>query len=225
MKYQITALAPDLWAIEENMVRCFLLHGEKGTLLIDACASGGSEFREAIDSITGGAPMQIALTHSDRDHTAGLIPSDTVWVNPAELEHLGAHDFTVEPLHDGTILSAGNRTVKAILLPGHTPGNMVFADEEQKVMFIGDSISSAQVFLFGNGRNLPLYIQSLERLEEEFPGYRYYACHGEVLVGESQLNAQLACAKKVLAGELEGDNPPHPMPCKLYRYGGAALLY
>jgi glyoxylase-like metal-dependent hydrolase (beta-lactamase superfamily II) len=225
MIYRTVQLAPDLWAIEENMVRSFLLHGEKGTLLLDACMSGGDEFREAVNAVTGGARMQIALTHSDRDHTGGLLPEDNVFVHPAEFEHLGAHDFTVTTLWESDVFEAGNRKLGSILLPGHTPGNMAFADCENKKIFIGDTVSNSHVFMFGSGRNLPAYIASLEFLSLNFFGYSFYSCHGEAEVPAEQLTAQLECAKKVLAGEIIGEEAPHNMPCKLYRCGGAALLY
>jgi glyoxylase-like metal-dependent hydrolase (beta-lactamase superfamily II) len=225
MIYKTVQLAPDLWAIEETMVRCFLLHGKKGTLLLDACVSGGDKLCVAVNAVTGGAKMQIALTHSDRDHTGGLLPEDSVFVHPAEFEHLGTHGFAVTPLWESDVFEAGNRTLKPILMPGHTPGSTAFVDHENKKIFIGDTVSNSHVFMFGSGRNLPAYIASLEFLSMNFSGYSFYACHGEAEVPPEQLTAQLECAKKVLAGEIAGEEPPHNLPCKLYRYGGAAVLY
>jgi glyoxylase-like metal-dependent hydrolase (beta-lactamase superfamily II) len=225
MKFNTTQLAPDLWAIDEGMVRCFLLHGSRGTLLIDACMSGGEEFLEAVKAVTGGAEVTYTMTHSDHDHTGGFTAENTVLVHPAEYEHLGEHAYSVAPLWEGGVIEAGERTLKPLLLPGHTPGNMAFVDEAAKKIFIGDTISMGSVFMFGNGRCLPAYITSLERLTAEYADYTYYPCHGDVDVPAAQLTAQLECAVKVLAGEVEGVEPGRPMPCKLYNYGGAGLLY
>jgi glyoxylase-like metal-dependent hydrolase (beta-lactamase superfamily II) len=225
MNYKTTQLAPDLWAIEEGMVRCFLLHTDRGTLLIDACMSGGAEFREAIFSVTNGVTMQFAITHSDPDHTGGLLETDTVLVHPYELEHLGEPKFNVLPLRDGDILKAGNRTLTAKLLPGHTPGNTAFIDYDNKMIFIGDTISDSNVFMFGKGRNLAAYIASLNLLKKEFEGFGFYACHGSAKLTPEHLKNQFDCALKLNSGELEGKEPPFKMPCKLYSFAGANILY
>jgi glyoxylase-like metal-dependent hydrolase (beta-lactamase superfamily II) len=223
--YNKVKLDNDLWAIDEGMVRCFLLHGEKGTLLIDSCMSGGDEFREVLNELTGGAPLTMTVTHTDRDHIGGFTAEDEVYVHPSEYEHLGSHSFRVKPLWDGDIFTAGNRTLKAKLLPGHTPGNIVFIDDSNKVIFIGDSISKAQVFMFGAGRNLDSFIDSLELLARDYADYSYYACHGEAKLPPSALTAQLECAKKLKRGELEGQPASFGGECKLYSSDGAGILY
>jgi glyoxylase-like metal-dependent hydrolase (beta-lactamase superfamily II) len=225
MSYTIIKLSDDLWVIEEGFVRAFLLHGEKGSLLIDACMGGGDEFSETVLSITGGVKPIMTVTHSDGDHIGGFAADDTVLIHPAEFYHLGDHSFKVSPLWETGILTAGSRTLRVKLIPGHTPGSVAFIDDEAKMIFAGDSVSDSHVFLFGNGRNLDAYIASLSMLKSEFDGYSFYACHGTVLLPPSALDRQLECALKVRAGEIEGEEAPHMNGCKLYKYNGAALLY
>jgi glyoxylase-like metal-dependent hydrolase (beta-lactamase superfamily II) len=224
MPYKTIPLAPDLWAIENDFVRCFLLSGENGSLLIDSCMSGGEEFRRAVYEITDGITPQMTVTHTDGDHIGGFIESDTVSIHPADYDHLGAHEFTVRPLWDGDIFSAGKRTLKAKLLPGHTPGATAFIDDENKMIFIGDSVSDSHVFMIGEGRNFEAYIASLELLQRDFADYGYYCCHGKAVLGALALEAQIECAKKIQLGEIEGIKPPHNLPGKLYKYGGAGIL-
>jgi glyoxylase-like metal-dependent hydrolase (beta-lactamase superfamily II) len=224
MPYKTVPLAPDLWAIENDFVRCFLISGENGSLLIDSCMNGGDDFRAAINEITGGKTPQMTVTHTDGDHIGGFIKSNIVAVHPAEYEHLGAHDFTVRPLWDGDILCAGNRKLRAKLLPGHTPGATAFIDDENKMIFIGDSVSDSHVFMFGKGRNFEAYLASLALLESEFADYGYYACHGTAKLGASALAAQIECARKIQRGEIEGDKPPHNLPGKLFKWGNAGVL-
>jgi glyoxylase-like metal-dependent hydrolase (beta-lactamase superfamily II) len=225
MSYTTISLAPDLWAIEEGFVRAFLLHGEKGSLLIDACMGSGTEFTAAVNAITGGIKPAMTVTHSDGDHIGGFTADDTVLIHPTEFYHIGEHKFSVKPLWESNILSAGNRTLRVKLIPGHTPGSIAFIDDEAKMIFIGDSISDSHVFMFGNGRNLDAYIASLTMLKSEFDGYGFYACHGTATLPPSALDRQLECALKVKAGEIEGTKAPHMDGCKLYSYSGAALLY
>jgi glyoxylase-like metal-dependent hydrolase (beta-lactamase superfamily II) len=225
MPYKTLHLAPDLWAIENDFVRCFLLKGENGSLLIDSCMSGGEEFRAAVFEITGGEVPQMAITHGDGDHIGGFIKDDTVSVHPAEYEHLGNPGFYVRPLWDGDIFRGGNRTLKAKLLPGHTPGATAFIDDENKMIFIGDSVSDSDVYMFGAGRNLFAYITSLAFLHNNYAGYSFCCCHGTAVLPPSALEAQLLCAAKVYAGTAKGEPAPNGMPCKLYRHGGAGVLY
>jgi glyoxylase-like metal-dependent hydrolase (beta-lactamase superfamily II) len=225
MNYKTTPLAPDLWAIEENMVRCFLLCGDNGALLIDSCMSGGDEFRAAISAIANGADLKMTVTHADGDHIGGFLENDSAFVHPSEFEHLGKPQFNVLPLWDGDTFEAGNRTLHAKLIPGHTPGSTAFIDYENKMIFIGDTVSDSNVFLFGKGRNLAAYIASLERIKEKFKGFGFYACHGSAVLPSSAINAQLECARKLQNGEIEGKEPPFNLPCKLYNYNGANILY
>jgi glyoxylase-like metal-dependent hydrolase (beta-lactamase superfamily II) len=222
---KVIKLADDLWEINETFVRSFLIHGENGTLLIDAGMAGGKGFRDAVSSVAGEAEVQKAATHTDRDHIGGFVKSDTVYIHPAEYEHLGKHDFAVKPLWDGDILSAGNRKLRVMLIPGHTPGSTAFIDDENKMIFSGDSVSESDVYMFGEGRNLESYIASLEKLVKECEGYGFYAAHGKAELPSSALTAQLECAKKVFRGEIPGKKPIFPAPCKLYRSDGAGILY
>jgi glyoxylase-like metal-dependent hydrolase (beta-lactamase superfamily II) len=225
MTYKIKKIDSDVWAIEENMVRCFLIHGEGGTLLIDSCMSGGDEFRSAITAITDNAEMQMTVTHTDGDHIGGFEKTDTVLIHPSEYVHLGEPKFTVQPVWDGDIIKAGNRSLTVKLLPGHTPGSTAFVDCENKVIFIGDTVSDSNVFMFGEGRNLSAYIASLRLIQKEFDGFEFYACHGSAVIPYAMVSAHIDCAEKLLTGEIEGVVPPFDLPCKLYGYNGANLLF
>jgi glyoxylase-like metal-dependent hydrolase (beta-lactamase superfamily II) len=225
MIYKTTQLAPDLWAIEEDMVRCFLLNGENGILLIDSCMSGGEEFRTALAAITNTEKIQMTSTHADGDHIGGFVKSDTVFIHPSEYEHLGEQKFSVRPLWDGDIIKAGNRTLQAKLLPGHTPGSTAFIDYDNKMIFIGDTVSDSHVFMFGKGRNLAAYIASLELLKNGFSGFGFYACHGSAELTAEHLQSQLDCAVMLQNGKIEGKEPPYNLSCQLYSYNGANILY
>ena len=84
-------------------------------------------------------------------------------------------------IQDNDLLHVGNYTLKAILTPGHTPGNMIFYDENNEIMFCGDHV------LFDISPNItpvldvadPLgdYMNSLKKAEKfsvikAFPGHR-----------------------------------------------------
>lgn len=46
----------------------------------------------------------------------------------------------IQRLEDGAILSYGDRRLRAVLTPGHTPGHMCLYDAEDRIMFLGDHV-------------------------------------------------------------------------------------
>jgi glyoxylase-like metal-dependent hydrolase (beta-lactamase superfamily II) len=229
-KYRITQLEKDLWAIEEDMVRCFLLLGEEDALLIDACAGGGEAFMEAVLSLTKDRSLRFAITHADPDHIAGFPQKAAVMMHPTEymrFQGRNTKEQTVLPVWDGDSISVGDRTLEIMLLPGHTPGNIALLDKQHGDIFIGDSVqTNSAVFMFGDGRNLEAYIASLARLNDNSSQYSHlYSCHGDTVVSPAQIPIQLEGALQLQAGKLTPQNPPFDMPCKLYSYQGAAYLY
>jgi glyoxylase-like metal-dependent hydrolase (beta-lactamase superfamily II) len=228
--YSARQLAKDLWTIEEGMVRCFLILGEQDALLVDACASGGDDFMETVESLTGNRSLKYVITHGDRDHVAGFPKDGAIMMHPAEYVRFRQGNEAAQqviPIWDQDHLRVGKRDLEVLLLPGHTPGNIALLDQENGDIFIGDSVAKGSgVFMFGEGRFLEAYIASLMRLEEKSKNFkRLYGCHGDTEVAISQIGIQREGAVKLLAGELEPMQPPFDMPCKLYQYQSAAYLF
>lgn len=82
-------------------------------------------------------------------------------------------------LHDGDELTIAGMKVKAIEVPGHTPGGTCYYFEDEKVLFSGDTLFAGSVgrtdFPGGSGRALFLGIkEKLYPLPDEvrvFPGH------------------------------------------------------
>ena len=76
----------------------------------------------------------------------------------------------VEPdriLSDGDRVELGSVELRVIHTPGHSPGHLCFYDEDAGVLFSGDQvIGSGSVYIGGPDGDLPLYLESLERLLE-----------------------------------------------------------
>jgi glyoxylase-like metal-dependent hydrolase (beta-lactamase superfamily II) len=233
-KYSVRQLAGDLWTIEEMGVRCFLLHGSKGTTLIDACASGGMEFHDAVRSIVGDTPISIVLTHADPDHIAGIPQKGMPTLHPAEFDRyrswrpMSDDDDRLCAVREGYVIPCGERELEVFLISGHTPGSIALLDTGDRCIFAGDTISTSHVFMFGNGRNLEAYIDSLAWIESIAGQFdKFYCSHGDTEVPIEHLAVQKEAAEKLLAGELEGVAPPFDVGegVKLYKYKNTAFLY
>jgi glyoxylase-like metal-dependent hydrolase (beta-lactamase superfamily II) len=233
LNYTVTQIDESLWAIEEEMVRCYLFGDATASILLDTCASGGEEFPKAVSAAMPNANgrLTILLSHADPDHAAGLVPHDDFTMHPAEFERfrgLCGREIveTLCPIWDGDTRITNGRVLKILHIPGHTPGSIVVIDEEKRRAFAGDTISTGPVFMFGPGRCLEAYLESLKRMDECLVGIDdFYTCHGEMKVPRSQLNVQIRGAEMLLAGRLKAEDPPMDLPCKCYRYESCAFLY
>jgi glyoxylase-like metal-dependent hydrolase (beta-lactamase superfamily II) len=234
-KYSVRKLASDLWTIEEMGVRCFLLHGAKGTVLIDACASGGNEFHDAVRSVVGDSPINVILTHADPDHMAGIPQDGIPTLHPAEFDRYRRRrprpqgdGAGLAALHEGYVIPCGERELDVMLISGHTPGSIALLDDQNRCIFSGDTISTGHVYMFGDGRSLEAYIESLSQLTQIAGDFdRFYCAHGDAEVPISHLAGQKEAAALLLAGKLDGVPPPFDVGenVKLYKHKNAAFLY
>jgi len=90
-------------------------------------------------------------------------------------------------LEDGDEVRVGDRTLRCIVAPGHTPGNAVFFEEASGALFSGDQLlphitPNPGIHFSGDDdrrmRSLPAYSRSLERIGE-LKARRLYPGHGE----------------------------------------------
>ena len=103
----------------------------------------------------------IWLTHGHFDHVIGVasFPGVPVYMHPADKAMLamGADlakavgfkvpdtSFCTSDIADGDTLSFGKTAFKVIATPGHTPGGVCFYDEEDKVLFSGDTLFAGSI--------------------------------------------------------------------------------
>lgn len=163
---QIIQIDPNTWRIEDGGVRFFLLAGTEKALLIDS-GMNIHNAREIVSGLTG-LPLSLLNTHADRDHIGSNAQFDRCYMHPAEEAHYRESGGTGElvPVRDGDILDLGERELKIIHLPGHTPGSIAVLDIRSRVLISGDPIQAhGRIFMFGPSRNFRDYIASLEHLE------------------------------------------------------------
>jgi len=226
--FGVNQLAEGLWAIDEGMVCCFLICGEDRALLIDSCISTGTALSELVKTLTD-KPVELVFTHSDRDHTGGQDGFGTALLHPSEFQNYfskGNEDRLVKTVWEGDLIDLGGRNLEVVLVPGHTPGSIALLEREEGWLFSGDVFSDYWIHLFGAGRSLVAFIESLKKLESMSDSYDViHACHGSSTLGKEWVSKTIRAAEKLLAGELEGKDPPRAMPCKAYSHEGVTLLY
>ena len=206
MGVEIIQMNENTWRFEDMGVRFFLLTGKEKALLSDSGMTT-KKVRELVEPLTS-LPLYLANTHSDRDHVAGNAEFSCFYMHPDEEEHYRQEggEGEILPLREGDELDLGERVLRVIEIPGHTPGSIGFLDVKVRVFISGDPIQEeGRIFMFGAHRNMPRYVESLTALlarTSEFD--EIWPSHAKIPVSPAILPELIASAKKILGGECEG---------------------
>lgn len=192
------------YVCDDGHVRFFLLIGENKALLIDSGMKINNA-KELAEEITD-KPIMLFNTHADRDHTGSNAEFDLVMMNPAEFVNydLKHPSQKMIAIYDNDLIDLGNRSLKAIALPGHTPGSTALLDVNSGMLFSGDPIQkNGRIFMFGKMRDISAYIHSLERLLTMKDDIKeIYPCHGLCPVEIDVVSELIAGAKKIENGQI-----------------------
>jgi glyoxylase-like metal-dependent hydrolase (beta-lactamase superfamily II) len=204
-----------------------LFRGSDKALLVDS-GFGTGNIKKAVAALTE-LPVMLVNTHADRDHTGCNAMFDKAFMHPAEYDRYHQSDgagLPVGPLWEGSVIDLGGRSFEVILIPGHTPGSIALLDAENRILISGDSIQSGTVFMFGPGRNLDAYIESMEKLygiRDRFD--TVYPSHGPFPVSADILGGLISGARLLREGGLKPAKAPFETSAQLYDGGVAKFLY
>lgn len=146
--------APGIAVVRDSYVNMYLIRDGEGWVAVDACMNAKTVARELKTlKIEPESVKAVLLTHSDADHTGAvsLFSRAKVYLSEAEVPLITGKKsrfFVVgnrlsvpyTTLQDGQRLQLDDLSVQCILLPGHTPGSMVYC-VNGRYLFTGDSIS------------------------------------------------------------------------------------
>lgn len=203
MGCEVFAVNEITWRIENEGVRFFLLAGQERALLIDTGMTA-PDARQIAESLTA-LPLSLLNTHSDRDHISGNGAFSSLYMHPAEEAHyrsLGGTG-TVVPVRDGDELDLGDRPLRIIHLPGHTPGSVAVLDVKARVLISGDPIQEdGRIFMFGAHRSMGDYVDSLTRLDRRRADFdEIWPSHAAIPISPRRIGDLIEGAKRIMAGE------------------------
>lgn len=205
----IRRINENTWAIEDGMVRFFVLEGENKALLIDSgmTTSGDQALTLSKTIVSENKPIELLNTHTDMDHIAGNDAFDFCYIHVDEEKKYrsSGKNNPVITLVDGDVIDLGNRPLRIIHIPGHTPGSIAILDINSRVLFSGDTVSDATIYMFGEYRNLETYINSLTYLKSLTDDFdRIYPSHGTPELDNSQIEYLLEYAINISLGKVAG---------------------
>jgi hydroxyacylglutathione hydrolase len=181
---QVTWLDPDTVQLRQPKAShweapfLYLLFGRERALLIDTGATSDEEqfpLRAAIEQLIAEwlrrnrvvfvrpYPLIVAHSHAHGDHIAGDLllrdrPGTTiVGTSPAEV--IGYFGFRSWP-EETVAFDLGRRVIDVIGGPGHEPSAVVFFDRRTGILFTGDTVLPARLYV----RDLPQFRATIERL-------------------------------------------------------------
>jgi len=184
------------------------LVGRRDVAVIDPGPNDPIHRRAIIAAAGRGRITHILLTHTHRDHSAGIaaLQAETGAITcgfaggdarrAAAVKHAEARAFLETGftpnirLDDGETLRGSDWALKAIHTPGHAPDHLCFDLEGSNVLFSGDHVMgwNTSVIAPPEGR-MSDYLTSLEKLIE--PGCKayeiYLAGHGEIVRDPARL--------------------------------------
>lgn len=100
------------------------------------------------------------------------LPDDTELVDAVPATAPSVEDYAVTPcsatrlLDDGDVIDLGDRELRVLHLPGHSPGSIGLFDEDRGALFSGDAVYDGPLLDFGTGTDRTEYVATMRRLRE-----------------------------------------------------------
>lgn len=212
---QTIPFLPGFTLLDDGRVRQFLITGEDKALLIDT-GFPDSQIRQTVQTVTD-KPVQVLMTHGDGDHTGGLADFGECWIHKGDWGQIQG-EITLHPLQEGDMFSCGGFDWEVVEIPGHTYGSVAFLERNRQLLLPGDSVQKdGPIFLFGQNRNIKLYLQSLEKLLHMAQQVKQILpCHHDCPIGPEWIEKNLEDAQAMAAGKLPGEKHSQ-MPCWVYQ--------
>jgi glyoxylase-like metal-dependent hydrolase (beta-lactamase superfamily II) len=124
-----------------------------------------------------GSPPPASLDPRTEMELLGLAIPDPRALPESLLEALPAPDydpaaFAVRPavvtrtFVDGDVIDLGDRRLRVVHLPGHSPGSAALLDEDLRWLYTGDILNDGPVFDEMYGADIPTYVASMRRLRD-----------------------------------------------------------
>ena len=227
-------VSPGVWQINDhNAVNVYLVTGEDSSLVIDT-GMGTADLISQIRKLTT-KPLIVVNTHGHPDHTGANYQFKKVYIHQAdykdavennEPERRGQAAKTMQRtekpeekdlfkgkpenteyafVKEGYNFKLGGRNLKVIEAPGHTPGEIVLLDIQNKLLFTGDNDNTLVWLFLPNCRPLHEYLKTLEKLQGMMTDFNTILPGHGIPRSSDFINDQVKCVKGILDGTLKAE--------------------
>ncbi len=210
---KVTKVHEHVWLLNENNEATgYLVIGENKAALIDTM-NGYQDLSETVQRITD-LPVTVINTHGHSDHIWGDGYFGEAYLNKADwgIANQSFHNLLYKDMEasnrmkevhftdiqEGEHFDLGGVTIIAYSLAGHTSGGMCFLDQEDRILFTGDSINRHCWMQLAESLPIETFVENLESLGTIRGDYDYI-CHGHAsAMEEASLYEELLNAVKDL---------------------------
>ena len=128
----------------------------------------------------------------------------------ANAQTYGTRAFTPsEFVRDGRRIALGNREVRVLHLPGHTPDAVALWDEASGLLWTGDSYYEGPIWLFVPETDWTAYAASVDRMAALVPRLKkLFPAHNVAVSDPQNLLALQEAVRTVRSGKAEGRTKP-----------------
>lgn len=220
-------VADGIWYIQDSSgCVMYLVAGQERALLIDT-GWGTGDLSAFVKTLTP-LPVLVVNTHGHRDHTAGNDQFAEVYIHTADLPLVEESEAKLIPIYDGYAFDLGDREIRVIGVPGHSPGSICLLDRKARVLFSGDSPRPGPIWMhFETCLTVHELHRSFLRLRTFADDFDIIApAHGEPQPIGSLLDDLIHCAGGIVSGEIEGQPEETRLGTGLMgKYGSAKIMY
>lgn len=224
MEIKIINEKKNMYILDDGRVKCFLFVGDKDALLVDT-GFFDVDIVPVVKEITT-LPIKVVLTHGDGDHTGSLGAFGECYVHEGD-KGLIPENVTTHDIKDGDHIGAGDYEFEIVHIPGHTYGSVAFLEKKKRFILTGDGVQkNGNIFMFGEKRNFPLYLESLNKLKNmtgEFD--EIYPSHSECPIEKEAIEKCLVDATDLYEGRITEFKKHEFMPCNVYTGKYTGYLY
>ena len=136
-----------------------------------------------------------------------------LWFDPADLQ---VRPCRVKPVREGDCFELGGRRLKVIASPGHSEDGLVLADEENRLLFTGDTVYPGPLYAHRADSGPDRYRDTILRLAAMFSDYTLCCSHNAPL-WEGGALAEVGTAFEKVVKEKE-------KRVKEYRFQGFSII-
>lgn len=217
----VTQINDHVWLMDDNReATWYVVAGKEKAMVIDT-SIGMSDIHAEAAKVTD-LPLICVNTHGHGDHMGGNWSFDKAYMHPADLpladetinypelknalDQFGLGFPPFEPLEDGQVFDLGGLKIEVIHFPGHTPGEVVLLDRQDRILFAGDGMVEHLWLQLEESLPVETQIASMEKLlplRDQFDFILHGHCQG--LRSASLFDALLASLRDLVAGNTSND--------------------
>lgn len=229
MVFKVENVTDRIYRIKMPFVCSYLIVGDEKAVMLDT-GWGYGDIKEVAESITD-LPMTLILSHGHPDHLGSAGQFEEAYLHEKDFEMVPSQSATdlrrrlmlqyvrkdfeenpdlwqepreasYTPLTEDMTFDLGGLTIQPFLVPGHSPGHMVFIIPEERIAIFGDAISHPTLIVFENSSSIQEHHDAMVALKKYDHLYdRVLVNHMTYELDKVVLDNNIQLAKEILNGE------------------------